>query len=278
VDALIFVAVVVAWAVYLIPKALSHHEESVRSRSVDRFSHRMRVLARREPVNSRNARLVLQPGKGAGAPVVTSKGPGPSPAELRARRDAARRATRRRRNVLALLLLANVTVAACAGFGLFSWWYQAIPAGLLVAWLVACRVMVRGERAALRPSAAVPADADGANPDVQMPAQPVLEAPAYFDVTRNDQGFDEVAATATTSVISATPVDPDLWDPLPVTLPTYVDAPAARRTVRTIDLDATGVWSSGRSEIDSALAREADEADRAARVRTAEAGQRATGS
>ena len=58
---------------------------------------------------------------------------------------------------------------------------------------------------------------------------------------------------------------PSMWDPLPVTLPTYVSKPAAaRRTVRTIDLDATGVWSSGRSESDSALAREADEADRAA--------------
>lgn len=276
-DALIFVAVVVAWAVYLVPKALSHHEESVRSRSVDRFSHRMRVLARREPVDSRNARLVLQPGRGAGSPVVTSKGPGPSPAELRARREAARRATRRRRNVLALLLLANVAVAACAGFGLFSWWYQAIPAGLLAAWLVACRVMVRGERATLRSAPAVTAPAgDGAAEPAQP--EPVLEAPAYFEVTRNDQGFDEVSATATTSVISAAPVDPDLWDPLPVTLPTYVDAPAARRTVRTIDLDATGVWSSGRSEVDSALAREADEADRLARARAAGAGQRATGS
>ena len=50
-----------------------------------------------------------------------------------------------------------------------------------------------------------------------------------------------------------------------MTLPTYVSKPAAaRRTVRTIDLDSTGVWSSGRSESDSALAREADEADRAA--------------
>ncbi|HEY0950486.1 MAG TPA: hypothetical protein VGD85_09805, partial [Nocardioides sp.] len=52
----------------------------------------------------------------------------------------------------------------------------------------------------------------------------------------------------------------------PVTLPTYVGKPAAtRRTVRTIDLDATGVWTSGRTDADARLAREADEADRAAR-------------
>ena len=50
---------------------------------------------------------------------------------------------------------------------------------------------------------------------------------------------------------------------MPVTLPTYVTKPAAtRRTVRTIDLDSTGVWTSGRTEADSQIAREADEAAR----------------
>ena len=40
---------------------------------------------------------------------------------------------------------------------------------------------------------------------------------------------------------------------MPVTLPTYVGKPAAeRRTVRTIDLDSTGVWTSGRTEADAA--------------------------
>ena len=62
------------------------------------------------------------------------------------------------------------------------------------------------------------------------------------------------------------PSDPDLWDPVPVTLPTYVGKAAAQRTVRTIDLDATGVWTSGRSEADSQLARDAEEAERAARA------------
>ncbi len=59
--------------------------------------------------------------------------------------------------------------------------------------------------------------------------------------------------------------DPALWDPVPVTLPTYVSKSAAHRTVRTIDLDATGVWTSGRSEADSRLARDAEEAERTER-------------
>jgi hypothetical protein len=59
--------------------------------------------------------------------------------------------------------------------------------------------------------------------------------------------------------------DPELWDPVPVTLPTYVSKPSARRSVRTIDLDSTGVWTSGRTEADSALAREAEAAERVQR-------------
>ena len=53
---------------------------------------------------------------------------------------------------------------------------------------------------------------------------------------------------------------------VPTTLPTYVSkAAAVRRTVQTIDLDSTGVWSSGRNGRGLALAREAEESDRAAR-------------
>ena len=56
---LIFVALAVAWAAYLIPQALRHHDEAVRGRSIDRFSRSMRVLARREPVLVTQIRLVI---------------------------------------------------------------------------------------------------------------------------------------------------------------------------------------------------------------------------
>lgn len=39
-----------------------------------------------------------------------------------------------------------------------------------------------------------------------------------------------------------------LWDPLPVTLPTYVTKPRVGRTVRTIDFAQAGTWSSGHVE------------------------------
>ena len=65
---------------------------------------------------------------------------------------------------------------------------------------------------------------------------------------------------------------------VPTTLPTYVTKPAAqRRSVQTIDLESTGVWSSGRSESDSALAREADATQKAAAQAELGDGKRASG-
>ena len=69
------------------------------------------------------------------------------------------------------------------------------------------------------------------------------------------------------------------WDMVPTTLPTYVSKPAAqRRTVSTIDLDSTGVWTSGRTEADASIVRDAEAAERAARARGKSGGDRAVGS
>ncbi len=261
-SALIFVALAVAWAVYLIPKALRHHDDVVRSRSVDRFSHTMRVLARREPVNRRDARLVVTPGRTHAPPVVTAKRPAPVVEEpVVEERPSTGRATRRRRRVLGLVLLANAAVITLAATAVLDWWYVALPAGLLVAWLVACRLMVRRERSVRVPRS--------------RPADPPASAHETDEVPLAEE-HDDLVNTSSTPAIT----DPSLWDPMPVTLPTYVTKPqAARRTVRTIDLDSTGVWTSGRTEEDAEIARQADEADRAARAeRKRGDDQRAVGS
>jgi hypothetical protein len=264
-SALIFVALAVAWAVYLVPKALKHHDDVVRSRSVDRFSHTMRVLARREPVGRPlgrgGSRLVVSPGRAPSPPVVTTKARGGGPVEAAApERETARKAARRRRRVLGTVLVGLLATVGVAGFGLISWWWVALPATVLVAWLVTCRLMVRHERNARFDSS------------IGSPDAPPAEDQAPTPVS-DDPVFDGLEDTSQTPAVT----DPSLWDPMPVTLPTYVTAPAAaRRTVRTIDLDSTGVWTSGRSEADTALAREAEEAERMARARVAQ--QRATGS
>ena len=249
---LIFVALAIAWAAYLIPKALRHHDDVARGRSVDRFSQSMRVLARREPVSARMARLVVSP---AGAPSAATATVPPDE-RYAVRRAAARTATKRRRRVLSVLLLGLVAVVAVCATGRLPWPYVAIPAGLLVAWLVACRLMVRQERS-WRPATLTEADENVAtDPDTIT--------------TGTHEAVPESAVAA----------DPRMWDPVPVTLPTYVSKPAARRSVRTIDLDSTGVWTSGRTEADSALAREAEAADRVGRrvSRKGDAGEEAVGS
>ena len=247
---LIFVALAVAWAAYLIPKALRHHDDVVRGRSIDRFSHSMRVLARREPVSARMAQLVVTPARTGTTAVVSTKPtagtagtaspPGADQQEA-ARRLAVRKATRRRRRVLIVLLLGLAGVAAACAAGRAGWSWLGVPAGLLVAWLVACRLMVRRER---RPVALLTDD----------------DAEAREETPLAD-------AADVSPAVPAEARDPRLWDPVPVTLPTYVSKPQARRTVRTIDLDSTGVWTSGRTEADAALAREADAAEAAERVR-----------
>lgn len=289
-SALIFVALAVAWAVYLVPKALKHHDYVVRSRSVDRFSQTMRVLARREPVTRRSARLVVTPGRASAPPVVVTKassasvGSEPAPgldaappaASLDAsalppvrtpaqRRAAANRAARRRRRVLVALLSALAAVGVLSIAGLVSPAYLGVPGALLVAWLVTCRLMVRRETGLSGPLAripAVPVEDDGAEDD----ADDADDAPDAAEDVADDEPQTEEVPVVQPQVAVEAPAGG--WDPVPMTLPTYVTKPAAtRRTVRTIDLDSTGVWTSGRTEIDAALAREGDQADRERRAR-----------
>jgi hypothetical protein len=254
---LIFVALAVAWAAYLIPKALRHHDDVVRGRSIDRFSHSMRVLARREPVSARMARLVVTPARPATGSTTGAVSQVSSPEEQDAvRRVATHRATQRRRRVLGLLLLALAGTVTASALGRLGWTYAAIPVALLVGWLVACRLMVRREQA-------------------WQPSE--LSDDVIADEVR------EAETPQATTEATTPPRDPKLWDPVPVTLPTYVSKPPARRSVRTIDLDATGVWTSGRTEADAALAREADAAEAAERVRRrvahkGESGDEAVGS
>lgn len=263
-SALIFVALAVAWAAYLIPKALKHHEIDRVSRSVDDFSDRVRVVARREPVAAGKAELVVGSGNASKAGKKErstaqdpAEAPTPEPAaapasltptQVRARKAAAKRAAQRRRRVLTALLALDLAVVAVAASGRLGWAWVAIPATLLVAWLVACRLMVRTERAA-RAEAAAPVR----KRRTTLADEAIAEEDAAVQVEASDN-TEEIPAVA-----EEAPVDPDGWDPVPVTLPTYVAKATAGRSVRTIDLDSTGVWSSGRNAADSALAREADE-------------------
>jgi len=278
-SSLIFVALIVAWAVYLVPKALEHHEESLRSRAVSTFSKSVRVLARREPSgpSARDTDLVTgrpaAPGAGRAAPAAPPRRPEVvydevpvrlSPAQLRARRAAAKRAVKRRRNVLSLLLLALAGVAALVLTGFVGRIWLAVPVVLLAGWLLACRAMVRKEQVV--PTRRVPRAPSGAAPTAVEVDDETGEVVAVLDE-------DDLRVAETGDAGESVPAEPEpvpaaqgRWDPVEAPLPTYVSKPAApRRTVRTIDLDSTGVWSSGRKAADSALAREAEASAREAK-------------
>ena len=170
--------------------------------------------------------------------------------------------------MLGLILASLLTTVAVAAFGVIGWWSVAVPVTLLAAWLVACRLMVRGEQA--RRFDAELREATGEMPAIKVGATPSDEAPI--------DPIDPMDDTTSTPAIT----DPALWDPMPVTLPTYVGKPAAQaRSVRTIDLDSSGVWTSGRTEVDAAIARQAEDDERtrkAEQLSQVEQQRRASGS
>ncbi len=246
-SAVIFVLLAVAWAGYLIPRALRHHDETARTRSIDTFSGSTRVLARSEPADDRDTRLVVTPAR----PVEPSRPVSPDrPVEPvgTSRRLSVRAAARRRRRILALLLVCVVGTAVVAGLSYLPWWSVAVPGGLTLAFLVLCRTLVRREARTVpvRSTATEPEPASDAasDPAPATPAEPAAEVV--------DEGFDDV------DVLDEPLEEPDgagtIWDPLPVTLPTYVTAPKAHRTVRTIDLGEPGTWTSGRTAEDAEIA------------------------
>jgi hypothetical protein len=298
---LIFVALALVWAIVLIPMALKHHDEVAKTRAVDKFSDDMRVLARREAVSDREARLVY--GRPASppasppaaaprapeqqtAPAAEHGAPGtparPAAEQRRAarrgepvetpqrsaqaRRRAAAAAAKRRRRILAVLVLADVVVGAGVPLGWFLTWAPAIPVGLTVLFLVVARLTVRREQkrwAARTPVVEHPVPV-GDQPRAAWREAPVETTPESAPA-RNDQGLAVVTGLDDTSSfpvgllgdLEPTTDAGALWDPLPVTLPTYVTKPRATRSVRTIDLAASDVSSSGRDAADSALVAEA---------------------
>ena len=281
---IIFVVLAVAWAVYLVPKALKHHDEVARTRSVDRFSTAMRVLARREPVDRRTARLVVTPPRSGERVLVPQRLP-----SVAARRAAARAAARRRRHVLFVLLGATAVVAALAGFGVVPWWGVAVPAVLIVLFLFLARSQVRRENDLLWGApATAPREterAEEAPGETMAPRRAIrVEAPygtvqaprpaAEADFSADEDTVQIPMEELHTVAVSVETLDGgSLWDPLPVTLPTYVNKARAARTVRTIDLGAPGSWTSGHDESDSALV-EQNVAAEAAAADVADAEQR----
>ncbi|MGH3470769.1 MAG: hypothetical protein ACRDPG_01825, partial [Nocardioidaceae bacterium] len=144
----IYAAIVVAWAAYLVPLALRRHEESSRSRSIERFSSAMHVLARRRPSGASAGRMVVTPARVSERLVGPSLKPAPetpvpvTPMVPRPTRAALRAAAARRRRVLTLLLALALVTVVVAVVGVGPLWSAGIPVGLVAAFLIIARTSV----------------------------------------------------------------------------------------------------------------------------------------
>ncbi len=284
-SAIIFVALALAWAVYLIPKALKHHDEMASDRLLEGHSDKVRILSRKGTTAVVEVDEVVVEEVAPAAPVaeqVPEPGPvvastaGPSRAPIPApipaplvTRSTARKAAQRRRRVLGVLVAVLVAVWAATWLAYLPIWAPAVPGALVVAWLVIARLSVRKQQRArrARPVASPARTVTSSLVDLGHPSQSAADLSGHArrqptSTSNADEFLEQLADEDTTGLaredIEAVLADDgSLWDPLPMTLPTYVNKARARRTVRTIEL--TGINSSGHDESDSVLARQAAE-------------------
>lgn len=212
-EGLIFGAMAAFWLVYLIPLVLNRRDNGLLDEVEpgEPFTASVTIVRRGESLDTAEN----------GTAVVST--PLNRRAALRELADLDHGAAQRRRRVLFFLVLMTALVGGFAAFRLVSAWTVAVPAGLTVLFLVVARFSVRVMRRNLDARAAV--IRGGAGVDEDTIAIPSIE--------------DELAAHETPVELTA-PIEMtgSLWDPIPVTAPTYVSKPLAPRTVRTIDLSA----------------------------------------
>ena len=140
-------------------------------------------------------------------------------ARLRELREIDRRAARRRMVVLVILGGMLVASGVLGAVGVGEWWEALIPAGMIAVFVLVARVSVRRLRADLRRRAErIMSNADEATVAIRLTPEVVAERAHEVELTVPVVGVGS------------------LWDPLPISRPTYVSTPIAPRTVRTIDL------------------------------------------
>ena len=206
---MIFAAIAAFWLMYLVPYVLSHRGDDAVDDDGDAVPNTATVTI----VRSGSSLAEADPGS---APVST---PLTRRTQLRDLHAHDFRAAQRRRRVLIFLLIVQLIVGTLAIFRLGAWWGALIPAGLLVAFLVVARFSVR----AMRTNLALRAARIRECPDEETVA--ISLSPE--DVAEHEH-----------SIELSVPIVPvgSLWEPIPITRPTYVSKPLAARTVRTIDL------------------------------------------
>jgi hypothetical protein len=222
---LIFAAIAIAWLAYLVPHFVRRRDdESLPDVDpADRFADSMRII--------RNGTAPLLDQDLERIPTYEVSTPHTRRAAIRdLHRQEMVAAARRRRVLLVLLATLSLVVGLC-GTGIVDWWTLAIPGGLLVAFVIGARISVGAIRRSL--DARYEQIRNGSNESTIFLSREDLAAVTGAKASPSAEG-------------SRTKTDPSksvgaLWDPVPITKPTYVSKPLAPRTVRTIDLSGPTV-------------------------------------
>jgi len=223
----IFGAIAIAWLAYLVPHFVRHREdEQIDEPELDnRFADSMRI------VRTGTAPLLNQDLEQIQTfEVSTPQTRRAAVADLRRLQRLA--ASRRRRVLLGLMAVLSATLGVCA-VGLVPRWVAAIPGGLLLIFVVAARISVRRMRMSL----------DARYRTIRRGGDEQTVFLNHHEVS--SAGARQAVKTEKPEVIAAGA----LWDPVPITMPTYVSKPLAPRTVRTIDLSGPEVASSSSAEV-----------------------------
>lgn len=159
-NGLIVAFVVAVWAAYFVPLVLRRYDDAAKDSSLESLSPLSRVIGRGRRASSGDAEAqpgaashpksigVVEASDSSEAAARSDAGvePGPDRVVPQVSRRAAAIAARRRRNTLLTLLAGLLLVAGLVGFSVIAPVWLAVPVGLIVAWLVACRLQVRQER------------------------------------------------------------------------------------------------------------------------------------
>lgn len=253
---IIYAAIVVAWAAFLVPLALRRHDQGTQKRSVERFSSTMRVLSigGRRPTSRSDDGLPSVAGTAHATSVPEAHGA--TRLERFPSRAARRAAAARRRRVLRVLVALTLFTGAASVAALIPVWSPAVPAALIVVFLMIARRQVRlaneryWQRAATSRSAASDVVHRSGASDSSLQSHPTTPTPGD-DVSTIDMPAVRSGASPALAQqrVTAVPVPMahggSLWDPLPITLPSYVDKPVAKRVVRKIEIGSPEATPSG---------------------------------
>jgi hypothetical protein len=223
----IFGAIAIAWLAYLVPHFVGRRDDDLSEElEIDnRFSDSMRI------VRTGSAPLLNQDLEQIQTfEVSTPQTRRAAVADLRRLMRLA--ASRRRRMLLILMALLSAAIGVCA-VELIPWWSVAVPGGLLLIFVIVARFSVRTMRNNL----------DSRYHSIRRGSDEVTVFLNLGQKAKNPAGDQSSSGQAELAIKPGA-----LWDPVPITMPTYVSKPLAPRTVRTIDLSGPAAVSSASPE------------------------------